>query len=167
MWLLGYGLHDRWENVQYEDYRGHQTWNEEDHCGTRAAFPQEPWAKRRPHSGVWCELSWQSAVQCQGCAETPFTCFMKGTQQDCGSPLSLAVFPNPALGRIPATHQKLCAIPIFYVVSQCLCFRNVACPNMVTNVQVQSSCLKVNVRFDSFTHRLHCFYSSFEGVRCM
>lgn len=40
--LLGYSLHDRRENVQYEDHGGHQTRNEEDRSRTGAALSQEP-----------------------------------------------------------------------------------------------------------------------------
>lgn len=73
VWMLGYRVNDRREDVQHEDHWRCQARHEKD-CG-RAGPPltQKPRAEGGSGGGVWCELSWHAAWERQGRPETAFT----------------------------------------------------------------------------------------------
>lgn len=52
VWVLGYRVLDRREDVQHEDHGRHQAGHEETRSRTGAPTPQKPRAERRPGGGV-------------------------------------------------------------------------------------------------------------------
>lgn len=82
VWMLGYRVNDRWEDVQHEDHRRHQAWHEKDCCRAGSPLPQKPRAERRSGGGVWRELSRDVAWQRQGRPETTLTCLGWRTQTE-------------------------------------------------------------------------------------
>lgn len=79
VWMLGYRVNNRREDVQHENHGCNQTRPEKNGDGTGSPSAQKPRAERWPSGGVWRELSGCVAWQRQGRPEAALTCLARGS----------------------------------------------------------------------------------------